>query len=174
MFDRLVADGDRTTTGGEVIGRSDFYNEEGKMYARKENHATCGNCKGGWPIYGTASNWMDDGQPYVKDLDRVLCPCGKNFVLAAGGSHAFYSENRDKAKTASPAAQSQVLIYDEQIRATGKGTTVGYPYFIETADGRTQSGRLDSSALLPRITTDAADKYTVYWGDEALAHEKWK
>ena len=81
MFDRLVADGDRTTTGGEVIGRSDFYNEQGRMYARKENHATCGNCKGGWPIYGTASNWMDDGSPYVKDLDRVLCPCGRNFVL---------------------------------------------------------------------------------------------
>ncbi|MEZ2307849.1 hypothetical protein [Paraburkholderia graminis] len=47
MFDRLVADGDRTTTGGEVIGRSDFYNEQGRMYARKENHATCGTCKGG-------------------------------------------------------------------------------------------------------------------------------
>lgn len=30
MSDRLVADGDRTITGGEVIGRSSQYNEAGK------------------------------------------------------------------------------------------------------------------------------------------------
>jgi uncharacterized Zn-binding protein involved in type VI secretion len=97
MFERLVADGDRTTTGGFVIARSGFSNEDGKAYARKENHATCGICKGGWPIYGTASDWMDDGLPLVKDYDRVLCPCGKNFVLAAGSSSAFYSGNTGKA-----------------------------------------------------------------------------
>ena len=61
MFDRLVADGDSTSTGGVVFGYSDFLNEEGKAYARKENKATCGNCKGAWPIYGTASDWMDGG-----------------------------------------------------------------------------------------------------------------
>ncbi|CAB3648894.1 hypothetical protein R8871_00854 [Paraburkholderia graminis C4D1M] len=109
MFDRLVADGDRTTTGGEVIGRSDFYNEQGRMYARKENHATCGNCKGGWPIYGTASNWMDDGSPYVKDLDRVLCPCGRNFVLAAGSSNAFCSDSKGEAPAAQRCQEFRVL-----------------------------------------------------------------
>ncbi|WP_415913632.1 PAAR domain-containing protein [Paraburkholderia sp. J63] len=81
MSDRLVADGDRTSTGGVVFAYSDFLNEEGNAYARKENKATCGNCQGAWPIYGTASDWMDDGEPYVKDGDRALCPCGKNFVF---------------------------------------------------------------------------------------------
>ncbi|WP_233886685.1 PAAR domain-containing protein [Paraburkholderia flagellata] len=99
MFDRLVADYDRTTTGGVLIGRSNYFNEEGKMYARKESHATCGNCKGGWPIYGTTGDWMDEGFPLAKDMDGVLCPCGKNFVLAAGNSNAFYSESKDKAQT---------------------------------------------------------------------------
>ncbi|WNC92458.1 PAAR domain-containing protein [Paraburkholderia sp. FT54] len=97
MSDRLVADYDRTTTGGVVTARSNHFNEEGRMYARKENHATCGSCKGGWPIYGTAGDWMDDGLPLVKDLDRVLCPCGKNFVLTASSSIAFYSESRESA-----------------------------------------------------------------------------
>ncbi|WP_322052241.1 PAAR domain-containing protein [Paraburkholderia bannensis] len=46
MFDRLATDGDRTSTGGEVIGRRGRYDERGKMYARKGNKATRGTCKG--------------------------------------------------------------------------------------------------------------------------------
>ena len=76
------------------------------MYARKGNRATCGTCKGAWGIYGTASNWMDDGFPMVKDRDHVLCPCGKTVVFAYGGSNAFYSESREKATTNSKPAQS--------------------------------------------------------------------
>lgn len=32
MFDRLVADGDNTSTGGVVFGYSDFLNEEGNTH----------------------------------------------------------------------------------------------------------------------------------------------
>lgn len=106
MFDRLVADGDRTTTGGFVIARSSMYNEEGKQYARKENHATCGNCKGKWPIYGTATDWTDDGVPMVKDRDKVLCPCGKNFVLAAANSSVGYSVDCSDEPDARPATNT--------------------------------------------------------------------
>lgn len=49
----------------------------------------------------------------------------------------------------------------------------GYPYYIETADGRVQSGELDASRILPRIHTgDASGEYTVYWGDEAIAKQR--
>ncbi|MBN3764391.1 PAAR domain-containing protein [Burkholderia sp. Ac-20365] len=174
MFDRLAADGDRTSTGGEVIGRSSMYDERGKMYARKGSKATCGTCKGAWEIYGTAGNWMDDGFPMVKDGDRVLCPCGKNVVFAYGGSNAFYSESREKATTSSKPAQFPSPVYDEQVEAQTRHTALhGYPYLIEKADGQTLCGRVDGSGRLPRIHTESATEYTIHWGDDALAHEGW-
>jgi uncharacterized Zn-binding protein involved in type VI secretion len=162
MFDRLVADGDRTTTGGEVIGRSDFYNEQGRMYARKENHATCGNCKGGWPIYGTASNWMDDGSPYVKDLDRVLCPCGRNFVLAAGSSNAFYSDSKGEAPAA-PTLAPTTSIYDQQytLRNSAGEPFENVPYRVRIGSEVIASGVTDSRGMTQRIATEDARRLTL-------------
>lgn len=45
----------------------------------------------------------------------------------------------------------------------------GVPYYIETLDGRTFSGRAGADGLLPRINTHGEDEYTVYWADDALA-----
>ncbi len=59
--------------------------------------------------------------------------------------------------------------YDESVRAIGSGASTGYPYVIETPDGRIHSGQLDDSGYLPRIHTENEDEYIVYWGDEALA-----
>jgi len=165
MFDRLVADGDRTTTGGEVIGRSDFYNEDGKMYARKENHATCGNCKGGWPIYGTASNWMDNGEPYVKDMGRVLCPCGKNFVLAAGGSNAFNSDSKGEARTGNLIAPPRTDTYDERFTLRdGRGSPLANTYYTVESQGTLMHGVTDSLGRTERHTTDGAQRVRIYLG----------
>ena len=62
--------------------------------------------------------------------------------------------------------------YDEQIEAKQGRLFEGYPYFIETEDGRVVSGRLDSGCLLPRVYTEASGKYKVFWGDEALAKQQ--
>ncbi|MDY7803817.1 PAAR domain-containing protein [Burkholderia stagnalis] len=64
--------------------------------------------------------------------------------------------------------------FDEQVEAKTSGSTAhgpeGYPYYIEMADGRIQSGALDASGKLPRIHTgDGSGDYTVYWGDEAIS-----
>lgn len=59
-------------------------------------------------------------------------------------------------------------IYDEQPRLVAPQIE-GVPYFIETTDGRTFSGRAGPGGMLPRIETAAEDSYTVLWGDEALA-----
>ncbi|WP_052409622.1 PAAR domain-containing protein [Paraburkholderia oxyphila] len=170
MFDRLVADGDRTTTGGEVIGRSDFYNEAGKMYARKENHATCGNCKGGWPIYGTAGTWMDNGQPYVKDMDRVLCPCGKNFVLASSGSNTFYSESKGEAKTEKPVAPTRAGTYDEQFTLRDvKGSPLADTYYtVRMPSGELVHGITDSQGRTRRYPTDNAQRVVIYLGHREI------
>ncbi len=143
MFDRLVADGDRTSTGGVVFAYSDSFNEEGKAYARKENKATCGNCKGAWPIYGTASEWMDGGQPLVKDMDRVLCPCGKNVVFAAPSSNAFYSD----AKDAAPVAESVTATATHWIgfQLTDKGNCEGLQCVAHFADGSREYGTFNAN-----------------------------
>jgi hypothetical protein len=82
---------------------------------------------------------------------------------------------RDTRSTTA-AAQSTVvqgasgLTYDEQVRASAMGAALGgYPYFIETADGRAFPGRVDFRGTLPRVITNAsADDYTVFWGEDAL------
>jgi hypothetical protein len=59
-------------------------------------------------------------------------------------------------------------IYDEQPRLVAPPIE-GVPYFIQTADGRTFTGRAGPGGLLPRVTTEDEGEYHVYWGDEALA-----
>lgn len=56
--------------------------------------------------------------------------------------------------------------YDEQVRAVGQRAFEGYPYFIETVDGRTHAGSIDTSCDRPRMHTDSSDDYTMHWGDE--------
>lgn len=61
--------------------------------------------------------------------------------------------------------------YDEQVHlvVTGSVALSGLPYYVETANGRTLSGRADAHGLLPRVETFGSEEYTVLWGDEALA-----
>ncbi|SDR40801.1 hypothetical protein SAMN05443245_5617 [Paraburkholderia fungorum] len=139
MSDRLAADGDRTSTGGEVTGHSGIYNEVGKMHAHKENLATCGNWKGGWPIHGIVSGWMDDDYPMVIDGDRVLSPCGKNLVVASSASNAFYSEGRGAAQAECPPEFLKTDRYDEQFTLVDANETP-LPDTYDTA--RRPSGEL--------------------------------
>ncbi|KVN34595.1 hypothetical protein WJ63_03465 [Burkholderia pyrrocinia] len=171
MFDRLVAKGALTTTGGRVVsGTSTQYDERGQTLARDGDRATCGNCKGVFSIHGSALAWLDDGKPMVKDGDWVICPCRQNRVIAPGSSTFYYSEGGAKAATTtSPASVSDsAQSFDEQVRASGVGASAGYPFHIEMPDGQTISGRLDDTGNLPRIYTESSDSYTVHWGDDAL------
>lgn len=169
----LVAKGDPTTTRGEVLsGSSTQYDEENRPLAVDLDWASCGECKGGpFRIFGSVGDWTDEGRKMVKDLDPVNCPCRRNRVLAKRQDYLI-EQGGGSAKREAPA--TVVRKYDEQVRAIGQGAMEGYPYFIETADGYTEAGRLDTSALLSRITTETFGEYTVYWGDEALAHEDWQ
>jgi uncharacterized Zn-binding protein involved in type VI secretion len=155
MFGSLVADGDRTSTGGVVFGYSGMSNEKGRAYARKENKATCGNCKGAWPIYGTASDWMDDGQPMVKDGDRVLCPCGKNFVFAASNSTAFYSESKGNA-TVTPVPETPVYDQRYELRDSDGRPLAGVRYRIVANDGRVITGTTNACGQTERVITRSA------------------
>ena len=104
---RLAVAGDRTTTGVHIIrGTSTVFDEKQRPYALKGDLATCGNCKGGFPVYGSANDCLVDGRPMVKHLDRVMCPCGKNVVLASAASSFLFTSGGEAAiSVAEPAKQ---------------------------------------------------------------------
>lgn len=113
------------------------------------------------------------GRKVVVEGDLVLCPCKKNRVLR-GSNPGIFLHSGSGTTIGGPAyaanSLSSTTAFDEQVRAAVRqGTAEGYPYFIETADGKTHSGRASGDGLLPRVETDSADDYTVYWGDEAQA-----
>lgn len=61
--------------------------------------------------------------------------------------------------------------YKPPLKVTADGPE-GYPYYVETTDGRVFQGKLDASGMLPRIHTGHnPDDYTVYWGDDAIAKQ---
>jgi type VI secretion system secreted protein VgrG len=59
-------------------------------------------------------------------------------------------------------------LYDEQPQLVAPPIE-GVPWYIESGDGQTRSGRVGADGLLPRIETQKEEELTVYWGDEALA-----
>lgn len=106
---RLALKDDHTSTGGRILGgSSDFYAEDGRSFALDGDKATCGNCKGLWPILGSARNWMDNGRSMVKDLDPVHCPCGKNLVFASGSSPFDYETGGSSEMAAASASPLRV------------------------------------------------------------------
>lgn len=76
--------------------------------------------------------------------------------------------NADGRWTPILAATANTVPYDERVRLVALPIE-GLPYYLETLDGRTYSGRAGGDGLLPRTVTYGEDEYMVYWGDEALA-----
>ncbi|KVL30965.1 PAAR domain-containing protein [Burkholderia sp. MSMB1835] len=119
------------------------------------------------------------------DRDIVLCGCSTPPSIVAELAGEVWCDDRLQglgevvsSRTATGGVMSlKKGTFDEQIEAVtlGCAATVqeGYPYFIETADGRIHSGVLDASGELPRVNTgDGSGNYTVFWGDEAIAKKR--
>jgi hypothetical protein len=130
-------------------------------------------------MFGTGKGISQKARSIVVDGDLVLCPCGKNRVIVGSNPRIFVHTNAGSAVTSSAraavTAESSFLptdMFDEQVRAAASIALDGYPYFVEMVDGRTSAGRVDASGKLPRIVTDDANKYIVYWGDQALARQE--
>ncbi|WP_233872431.1 PAAR domain-containing protein [Paraburkholderia adhaesiva] len=174
--------GDEPETGGTIAPYpSRPFTISGHQVAIIGGKAFCAACKSTGIIAkaGGPRRHKHGDNEVALDGDILLCKCPRPPRMLAtkqstarhedmGGGNGKYASAQDIEPV--PCA----LFYDEQIHATGKGATDGYPFLIETADGRTVCGRIDSSGRLPRIYTDTAATYTIHWGDEALAHEEWQ
>lgn len=169
MTDRLVAKGDLTTTQGRVLGgSSSYYTSNGRTLARRNDLATCGNCKGAFPILGTADTWLDEGLPTVKHMDRVLCPCGQNRVLSGNWEFLFTgggASDSGEEPTAVSANSSLVnSVFDEAYvlrdRKSRKPLS-NVSYRLVSSNGVTVQGVTDHAGRTQRIKTGETEKITV-------------
>ena len=129
-------------------------------------------------IHATLMN----GRPRVLhgDITSAGCPListlnDEDGVSSEGGESVAekYYINADGVWTPITAASTNESAqhedpYDEQPQLV-TSIIEGTPFFVETMDGRTFSGRASINGSLPRIDTYGEDEYTAYWGDEALA-----
>jgi hypothetical protein len=183
MRRRIAVVGDKLERGGEILpydGRGFTFGDARRQVALIGGIAYCEACKSTGAIAkaGGPRRIQFMGET-AADGDIVLCNCATPPRIVA--TLAGNSWCDDLAETKSVAASSRTVSdvvssavvsgYDEQVRIVGRSAFEGYPYLVETSDGRTVSGRLANDGKLPRIYTDTAGDYSVYWGDEALAKQ---
>jgi hypothetical protein len=190
MMRRIAVVGDSLEHGGQVLpytGPVVTFGDAGRQVALIGGQAYCEACKSKGVIAKTGGpRRLDFLSETAADGDIVLCKCPTPpRIVATLAGESWCDDMAETLGVVSPitatghgvvtaavgTASEAKDTFDEQVRATERGASEGYPYFIETSDGQTFSGRLDESGHLPRVYTYSADEYTVYWGDEALAKQ---
>lgn len=190
MLRRIAVVGDSLEHGGQILpyaGPVFTMGDAGRQIALIGGQAYCEACKSKGVIAKTGGpRRLDFLSETAVDGDIVLCKCPTPpRIVATLAGESWCDDMAETLGVVSPvtAAGNGVVTagagiaseakdtFGEQVRATERGASEGYPYFIETSDGQTFSGRLDESGHLPRVYTYNADDYTVYWGDEALAKQ---
>lgn len=158
----VVRFGDPTTTGGKVHALHDDMCDDGKAIALSGEQATCGNCKGTWPIVGTGYTMQNDGKPVVLHGDKVLCPCGKNRVISMSEGcfyHRTPGEEEHAVNTDSATSTaSQSGQYDEQftLRDDVRRPLANMRYRIVTDSGRVLTGTTNAAGQTQRVSTQGA------------------
>lgn len=173
--------GAQTTAGGVVQTASTNSMIDGLAMAVEGDLVDCPSCGVQGVIQAAQPRLSDtfDGKQVALSDDLCICRCKpppklvanqhlecQMFTLADIEAAAQAAERAgDQRMTAAQVARET---HDERPRLVAASID-GVPYFIETADGRIFSGRTGSDGLLPRVVTQDAAEYVVYWGDEALA-----
>ena len=167
--------GDKTACGGTVVEGHPTCISHGRAYSFQGARVACRkNCvivegfirstlpngraqvihgmttSGGCPCYSTLNDIDGMGNESGETIAE------KHFLNADG----YWAPVKDPEPHEDP--------YDERPKLVAPPIE-GVPYYVETMDGRTFSGRTGADGLLPRIDTYGEDEYAVYWGDEALA-----
>ncbi|MCX4144811.1 MULTISPECIES: PAAR domain-containing protein [Paraburkholderia] len=182
MLRLYICIGDQPETGRAIepyVGPpTTFYGHQAAMIGAG---VCCNACKSTGVIAkaGGPRRRKHHGNEIALDGDILLCGCTRSpRMVASMQRNARFDDLAEtmgvvaSARTAGGGVASVLLgAYDEQVEARRGARIEGYPYFIETEDGRVFSGRLESGCRLPRVYTAVSDNYTVYWGDDALARQ---
>ena len=170
-----IRSGAKTTAGGTVRASITWYKLDGVPLACEGDRVDCPACGTEGLIQCVRPRLPDhlNGKQFALSEDLCICNCNPPPKLIADQTVKFHmlllASEAPAQQTGSAAAHlAMQLIYDEQPRLVAPPIE-GLPYFVETRDGRTFSGRAGPGGLLPRIETTSEDEYTILWGDEALA-----
>lgn len=166
--------GDEAACGGVVIEGDPICISDGRPYAFQGAKVTCAkNCV---IAEGFIRSTLTNGRAQVIHGMKTSggCPLLSTLNDRAGVSNvggspvpARFFVNADGHWTGvAPAPDDES--FDEQTKLQAP-CAEGMPYFVQTTDGRTFSGRVGPTGLLPRIETYGEDTYEVLWGDVALA-----
>jgi uncharacterized Zn-binding protein involved in type VI secretion len=183
MMRLLLCVGDEPQTGGySVNSNTRPFGVSGHPASIIGGHAYCNACKSMGLIAKAGGPRRINHTPHeiALDGDILLCKCNEPPCMVARMQSTFWHEDMGNglgtvasARTESGGVSSVAMgPYDERVQAGRTTLFEGYPYFIETTDGRVFSGRVDSARLLPRVHTEGSESYSIYWGDEALAKQK--
>lgn len=166
--------GDKAACGGTVVEGVPTGTSQGVPYSFQGARMACRkNCviAEGYPLstfdgrsqvlHGMVTSNGCPLQSTLNDIDGV----GNDSGEAVAEQH-FLNADGFRAGVKKPSSHQDT--YDEQPNLVAPPIE-GVPYFVETMDGRTFSGRTAADGLLPRIDTYGEDEYTVLWGDDALA-----
>ncbi|HEY1998297.1 PAAR domain-containing protein [Paraburkholderia sp.] len=170
----VVRFGDPTTTGGTVVAVKADIHDNGKKVALHGESATCGNCKGLWPMYGTGEEMNNNGTHVVIQGDQVLCPCGKNRVYARDDVGCFVHRHPGGSNTTAVASSSREPVhteqYDEQFTLVDSArrplSNVGYR--IVTDSGQVITGITSGLGETKRIATDGREGLRLYATGETI------
>ncbi|WP_175731389.1 PAAR domain-containing protein [Burkholderia ambifaria] len=169
MSRRAVRNGDPTTTGGVVIAVTSTMSHHGKRVAVDGDKATCGNCEGAFPIVGGAQHMIHHGRCVALEGDTVLCPCGKNRLIAGSDSTIFYGNDGSRNAANPFAARSASAparyapgsgIHDEQyvLRDADSGRPLAnVRYRIRLSSGKVFTGVTDVTGHTLRVTSTHAE-----------------
>lgn len=154
----VVRFGDSTTTGGKALAVKGHISDKGKKIALHGEHATCGNCKGSWPMFGTGKGINDHRTQVVIERDRVLCPCGKNRVIAGDDVGCFIHKHPGASNTTTQAESSRAAQYDEQFTLLDEANRplANMRYRIVVNDERVITGTTNASGQTERVATQRA------------------
>jgi uncharacterized Zn-binding protein involved in type VI secretion len=180
MLRRYLCVGDQPETGGEIEPLQIHpYTINGHQAAVVGGKAICLACKSVGTIAkaGGERRHIHCGKELALDGDVLLCKCERlPQMLSCMQSIAWFEDSGEgrgsRGSTRDVEAVPSTQLFDEQAQLTGIGAREGYPYFIETEDGQQFFGRIEANRRLPRIYLASPDRYTVYWGDEALVREE--
>ncbi|WP_250476009.1 PAAR domain-containing protein [Caballeronia sp. GAFFF1] len=153
-------DGDETITGGRVIACLSQCFDGGRKIAVQGDTATCGKCKGVFPIAASGYRATDHGRPMILDGDKVYCSCGANHVTTSGKPRVWYG-HESNALLSSSVSQDEwspssdgSRAYDEQFvlcDARSGEPLAGWRYRILSGSGRVIEGTTDALGRTQRI-----------------------
>ena len=171
MARALIRLGDSTSHGGTVIEAPVRFTSDGIGIARVGDKVTC-------PIPGHGTNhivsgdptFIVDGQPVAREGDKTACGADlipsqfvttvSNGSVSSGSPNVAERPTTDDQRAEVKKPESHEDQYDEQVHLI-EPSIPGIPFYAETMDGRTFSGRTGPDGQLPRIDTFGEDAYTV-------------